>query len=286
MTEVPYSAGTQRPSMEVPAHACDCHMHIFDRRFAPSRHWRRTPPDAPVVAYRALQERIGTERTVVVNPSTYGTDNACTLDALAAFGNAARGVAVVDVDIADAELRSMATLGVVGIRVNFVSPQSWGTTTHGMLEALARRVAPLGWHVQVFMEGAQIVAAQDVLARLPTTLVIDHLGRVAQPAGVEDPAFDAIRRLLDCGRVWVKLSGAYMDSIEGAPRYSDVSAVAQGFVEAAPERVVWGSDWPHTTATAPVDDAGLIDLLARWAPDARTRERILVENPSELYGFA
>jgi D-galactarolactone isomerase len=285
MTEVPHSAGTQRPSIAVPPRACDCHMHIFDRRFAPSRHWRRTPPDAPVAAYRALQERIGTERIVVVNPSTYGTDNACTLDALAAFGNAARGVAVVDADVADAELRKMAAVGVVGIRVNFVSPQSWGTTTQGMLEALARRVVPLGWHVQVFMEGAQIVAAQDVLARLPTALVIDHLGRVAQPAGIEDPAFDAIRRLLDSGRVWVKLSGAYMDSIEGAPAYSDVAPVARGFVDAAPERVVWGSDWPHTTATAPVDDAALIDLLARWAPDARTRERILVENPSVLYGF-
>ena len=285
MTEVPYSAGTERPLIEVPPRACDCHMHIFDRRFAPSRHWRRTPPDAPVAAYRALQERLGTQRTVVVNPSTYGTDNACTLDALRAFGDAARGIAVVDVDIAESELRRMASLGVVGIRVNFVSPQSWGTTTNEMLETLARRVAPLGWHVQVFMEGAQIIGAQHVLARLPTTLVIDHFGRVAQPAGVEDPAFDAIRRLLDSGRVWVKLSGAYMDSIDGAPLYSDVAAVARGFVEAAPERVVWGSDWPHTTATAPVDDAGLIDLLARWAPDVRTRERILVDNPSKLYGF-
>jgi D-galactarolactone isomerase len=286
MTVAPYSAGTQRPSIEVPARACDCHMHIFDRRFAPSPHWRRTPRDAPVAAYRALQERLGTELAVVVNPSTYGTDNACTLDALTAFGDTARGVAVVDVDVSDAELQKMAVLGVVGVRVNFVSPQSWGTTTPDMLETLARRVAPLGWHVQVFMTGAQVDGARDVLARLPATLVIDHLGRVPQPAGVDDPAFDAIRRLLDSGRVWVKLSGAYMDSIEGAPVYSDITAVARGFVDAAPERVVWGSDWPHTTATAPVDDAGLIDLLARWVPDAKTRRRVLVENPSKLYGFA
>lgn len=285
MTQVPYSAGENKPSIEVPGRACDSHMHIFDRRFAPSAHWKRTPPDAPVTAYRALQARLGTERTVIVNPSTYGTDNACTLDALAAFGNAARGIAVVDVNVDDAELRTMAALGVVGLRINFVSPQSWGTTTREMLETLARRVAPLGWHVQVFMTGEQIVAARDALLRLPTPLVIDHLGRIPQPAGVAHPAFDEVRRLLESGRVWIKLSGAYMDSTEGAPAYADVAAVARGFVAAAPDRVVWGSDWPHTTATAPVDDAGLIDLLATWAPDPRTRERILVDNPAKLYGF-
>ena len=283
---VPDSAGAKRPSIEVPALACDSHMHIFDRRFAPSAHWKRTPPDAPVAAYRALQQRLGLTRTVVVNPSTYGTDNACTLDALTTLGEAARGVAVVDVDVSDTELRRMLALGVVGIRVNFVSPQSWGTTTIDMLEALARRVSPLAWHVQVFMTAEQIVAAQDALARLPTVLVIDHMGRIPQPAGVQHPAFDAIRRLLDSGRVWLKLSGAYMDSIEGAPLYSDVETVARGFVQAAPERVVWGSDWPHTTATSPVDDAALMDVLARWAPDAPTRRRILVDNPSHLYGFA
>jgi predicted TIM-barrel fold metal-dependent hydrolase len=260
-------------------------MHIFDRRFAPSPHWRRTPPQAPVAAYRRLQERLGTERAVVVNPSTYGTDNACTLDALAVLGPTARGIAVVDVDVADAELKKMSALGVVGIRVNFVTPQSWGTTTFEMLETLSRRVTTVGWHVQVFMQGAQIVAGRDVLARLPTTVVIDHLGRVPQPAGTNDPAFDAIRRLLDSGRAWIKLSGAYMDSVTGAPAYSDVTAVARGFVTAAPERVVWGSDWPHTTATGPIDDARLLDLLAVWSPDASVRKQILVDNPSKLYGF-
>lgn len=286
MTSIPFSAGTQRPSIEVPARACDSHMHIFDRRFAVSPHWRRTPPNAPVAAYRALQERLGTQRTVVVNPSTYGTDNACTLDALVAFGDDARGVAVVDVDVSDAELRRMAAVGVVGVRINFVSPQSWGTTTPEMLETLARRVARLGWHVQVFMTGAQITAARDVLARLPGTLVIDHLGRVPQPTGVHGSAFDAIRRLMESGRVWLKLSGAYMDSIEGAPAYPDIVGVARGFVDAAPDRVVWGSDWPHTTASTPVDDAALLDLLAEWAPDPNVRRRILVDNPEALYRFA
>src|SRR5262245_44715285 len=229
MTGVPCLTGAQRPLIDAPARACDCHMHIFDRRFPTSTHWRRVPPDAPVVAYRALQARLGMERNVVVNPSTYGTDNACTLDALASFGHTARGIAVVNVDVTAAELQRMSDIGVVGIRVNFLSPQAWGMTTPEMLETMARRVAPLGWHVEVLMSGEQIVAARDVLARLPSTLVIDHLGRIPQPAGAAHPAFDEIRRLLDSGRVWVKLSGAYMDSREGAPAYSDISAVARGF---------------------------------------------------------
>ena len=283
--QVPFSAGTRAPKLAAPAGACDCHMHIFDPRFSPSPHWTRKPPDAPLHAYRAFQRRIGTTRTVIVNPSTYGTDNRCTLDALAKIGATARGVAVVDASVPGAELKRMAGLGVCGIRVNFVSPQSWGITAAAMLETLAKRVADLGWHVQVFMLGDQIVQMADVLQRLPSPLVIDHLGRLSQPAGVEHAAFGVIRKLLDQDRAWMKLSGAYMDTRAGPPGYSDVSAVARAFVKAAPERMVWGSDWPHTTAEKTPDDAVLFDLLADWAPDEVTRRRILVDNPAALYGF-
>jgi len=140
---VPYSAGTRAPKLDAPANACDCHTHIFDARFSPSSHWTRGAPDAPVETYRLLQKRIGTTRAVVVNPSTYGTDNACTLDAVAQIGAAARAVAVVGMDVSNAELKRLAGLGVCGIRVNFVSPQSWGTTTVEMLESLAQRVNEL-----------------------------------------------------------------------------------------------------------------------------------------------
>ena len=282
---VPFSAGTRAPKLAAPAGACDCHMHVFDPRFPASPHWTRKPPEAPLHAYRAFQRRIGTTRAVIVNPSTYGTDNRCTLDALAKIGATARGVAVVDTSVPEAELRRMAELGVRGIRVNFVSPQSWGVTTAGMLETLSTRVAALGWHVQVFMLGDQIVALADVLQRLPTPIVIDHLGRLPQPAGVEHRAFHVIRRLLDQGRAWLKLSGAYMDTKVGAPGYLDVGTVARALVKAAPERMVWGSDWPHTTAETTPDDALLFDLLADWAPDEATRHRILVRNPEHLYGF-
>ena len=283
---VPYSAGTRAPKLEAPANACDCHMHIFDPRFPPSSHWTRGAPDAPVEAYRLFQKRIGTTRTVVVNPSTYGTDNACTLDAVAQIGAAARAVAVVGMDVSDAELKRLAGLGVCGIRINFVSPQSWGTTTVEMLESLAKRVNELGWHVQVFMLGDQIAEMEDALQRLPTPLVIDHLGRLPQPAGVEHAAFAVIRKLLDQGRTWVKLSGAYMDTKVGPPSYADITRVAQAYVRAAPERMVWGSDWPHTTEKRKARRRSSLRSSRRaWAPDEATRHRILVENPEALYGF-
>ena len=162
MTPVPHSVGLNRPQRPLPPGACDSHMHIFDPRFAPSAHWPRTPPVAPVVVYRQLQARLGTTRTVVVTPSTYGTDNACTLDALDQLGDAARGVAVVDEDVSRDELAHLAARRVRGLRVNFVSPQSWGTTTPDMLATLARKVADhpacAGWHIQIFVHPEQLLS--------------------------------------------------------------------------------------------------------------------------------
>ncbi|UST56131.1 amidohydrolase family protein (plasmid) [Comamonadaceae bacterium OTU4NAUVB1] len=283
---VPHSAGVRRPSRALPADACDCHMHVFDPRFAPSAHWPRTPPLADVAAYRLLQRRLGTGRAVVVTPSTYGTDNRCTLDALAALGPRARGVAVVAHDVDAAELTRLAGRGVRGLRVNFVSPQSWGTTTPAMLRTLAAKAAPLGWHLQVFASAAQLVALEPVLARLPLPLVVDHLGRIDPRPGIDGEAFATLRRLLDAGRTWVKLSGAYMGSAEGAPAYGDRAPLGRALLRAAPQRLVWGSDWPHTTEPAgSVDDADLVDLLRDWCGDDRRMDAILVDNPAVLYGF-
>jgi predicted TIM-barrel fold metal-dependent hydrolase len=281
--QVPYSSGMERPELKAPANACDCHMHIYDSRFPVAANATLRPPDAHVDDYRRLQRRLGTTRNVVVTPSTYGTDNRCTLDALGQLGAGARGVAVVDTSVEDDELKRLADQGVRGIRFNLVQA---GATTVDMLEPLARRVEPLAWHVQIHMLGDQIAQIGDLLARLPAPVVFDHLGRIPQPAGEQHPAYRVIRGLLDQGRAWVKLSGAYMDSKVGPP-YADATALAKAYVAAAPERLVWGSDWPHPTV--PVDkkpdDALLFDLLAEWAPDAATRERILVRNPEVLYGF-
>ena len=282
---VPHSVGLNRPACPLPPLACDSHMHIFDPRFAPSPHWKRTPPDAPVAAYRRLQQRLGTQRTVVVTPSTYGTDNACTLDALDQLGDGARGVAVVAQDVGDAELDRLHARRVRGLRVNFVTPQSWGETTPQMLATLARKAARLPlWHIQVFMHPEQIVALESVLAALPVPLVIDHLGRIDPDGGPSADGYGALRRLLDGGNTWVKLSGAYMRST--APAYADTLVLAQALVRAAPERLVWGSDWPHTTAApGTVNDADLVDLLRAWAGSDAAMDRILVDNPARLYGF-
>ncbi|MGZ5269562.1 MAG: amidohydrolase family protein [Ramlibacter sp.] len=283
---VPHSAGTRRPRRALPAGSCDAHMHIFDARFAPSAHWPRKPPQADVATYRRLQQRIGTQRTVVVTPSTYGVDNACTLDALDQLGEDARGVAVVDADVPPAELERLASRRVCGLRVNFVSPQSWGETTPDMLATLARKVQPLGWHVQVFAHPEQLVAMEPLLSALPVPLVVDHLGRIDPADGASGPAFGTVRRLLDRGNTWVKLSGVYMRSREGAPGYGDTFALGQALVRHAPERLVWGSDWPHTTERAgSVDDADLVDVLLAWCDADETLRRVLVENPRRLYGF-
>ncbi len=289
---VPHSVGVNRPSRALPAMACDSHMHIFDPRFAASAHWKRSPPDAPVAAYRRLQQRLGTARSVVVTPSTYGTDNGCTLDALQQLGDSARGVAVVGPGTDDAELSHLAARRVCGVRVNFVSPQSWGETTPEMLTTLAGRVARhphcAGWHVQVFASAEQIIALQPVLRALPVPLVIDHLGRIDPAEGPSAQAYGVLRRLLDGGNTWVKLSGAYMRSTVRGPTYADTLPLGRALVRAAPQRLVWGSDWPHTTEPpATVNDADLVDLLQAWTEsDASAMDRILVDNPARLYGFA
>lgn len=278
---VPNSSGTTAPRLATPAGACDCHMHVYDgARFPPPRPGARMQPDASVADYRLLQKRIGTTRTVVVQPAAYATDNAVTLDALTQLGREARGVAVVHPDIGDAELKRMADAGVCGIRFTQFDPET-AATTREMIEPLARRVAPLGWHVQIHLRSDQIVDAAAMLQRLPGTVVLDHLGRLA--GGVNDPAMAVIRKMLDRGRTWMKLSGAYM--FGAPPAYAQALPIARAFIAAAPERMVWGSDWPHPTEGEKPDDAVLLDLVAQWAGDEATRQGILVDNPAELYGF-
>lgn len=282
--EMPNSAGSAGPKLQAPAGACDCHMHIYDaERFPPSRPGSRMQANAAVADYRRLQQRIGTTRTVIVQPAAYGTDNRVTLDAIARLGNA-RGVAVVFPDVGDSELRGLDSGGVRGIRFTVFDPAT-AVTRIDMIEPLARRMADIGWHVQIHMRGDQIVANADLLRRLPATMVIDHMGRVPLPEGASHAAFRVVRELIDKGNTWVKLSGAYQDTKIGPPTYADATALARAYVAAAPERMVWGSDWPHPTEKNKPDDALLLDLLSEWAPDASTRRRILVDNPQALYGF-
>jgi predicted TIM-barrel fold metal-dependent hydrolase len=275
---------TGQPRFPVPPKATDSHHHIYDARYPvdPSAHLQ--PPDATVADYRALQRRLGVERHVVVQPSTYGTDNRCLLDALSQFGETARGIATVPATVTDAELSGLHDMGVRGLRFNL---EYLVGVTVSMMEPLSKRIAPLGWHIQVNATAAQLLAHRQLLAGLSSTLVIDHMGQLPQPGGAEHAAFQMIEALLAGGRTWVKLSGPYLASPGGAPVYADAGMVALRFTQLAADRMLWGSDWPHPTQAAgnKPDAAHLLDDLTLWIPDESTRHRILVENPARLYGF-
>ncbi len=288
---VRFSAGTAAPRTALPAGACDCHVHLYDSRFPADPAARLRPPDAGVDDLRALQRRIGTSRVVLVTPSTYGTDNRCLLEGLAALGAQARGVAVIGGHESDAELLRLQEAGVRGVRLNL----SLGVAgTVDSIVPLARRIAPLGWHLQLLMAPDLLAAQGPVLRRLPVPLVFDHFGRIPPALAGRHPAHALLLELLQDGRAWMKLSGGYIVSERHAVDDPALDALAAGYLRAAPERVVWGSDWPHATATAGVqplpDDALQVDRLADWARQAgdaaSTLQRVLVDNPAALYGFA
>jgi len=283
---VPNSTGTDSPRLAAPAGSCDCHLHVFDPRFSLSPSATQLPSGATVNEYRLLQRRIGTTRAVIVQAKPFGTDNRCVLDAVEQLGlTNARGIAVVSPRITIAELQDMASGGIRGLRFSLWNPRD-AVISIDMLEPLAKRIADLGWHIQLHMSGDQIVDNEALLSRLPCPLVVDHMGRIPPQAGTGHLAFKLICRWIEQGNGWVKLSGAYLNTVSGPPGYSDATAVAQAFVAFAPERMVWGSDWPHVTEKEhKPDDALLMDLLSTWIPDKTLRQKVLVDNPAALYGF-
>lgn len=287
MKPVPNSAGTSRPRFKAPPNAVDAHLHIYDPRFPMAWPQLRGTPEASVAEYRRLQERIGTMRAVVVQPAAYGTDNAVTVDAVRQLGTAnARGIAVLHPTATDAELEALHAGGIRGLRFSMHDPNT-AVTSADMIEPLARRIAPLGWHAQIHMRADQIVEHAAILDRLPCPMVFDHMARLPQPDAIRHPAFAFVTGLMEAGRAWVKLSGPYLDTRVGSPRYADSTKVAREFVQRVPARLVWGSDWPHPTKKAgeKPDDAAVLDKLDEWAPSPAVRDRILVDNPARLYRF-
>ena len=273
------------PKLKTPRGACDCHMHVFDARFPLAEKARRREKDAPVSEYRRLQQRLGLERVVIVQPTAYGRDNRCTLEAIAKLGEGARGIAVVDTGTSDAEFERLTRGGMRGVRFRMLDQPElpWE-----MLEEMAARIAAFGWHIQFQMDGRDFEEREGLLKRLPCTLVIEHIGKFLEPVPPSHPGFRSLLRIVDTGRCWVKLSGAYMTSKSGPPLYSDVGALAKELVKRAPERLVWASNWPHPLSRGgPMpDDAVLLDLMLDWAPEEGIRNRILAANPAQLYGFA
>lgn len=280
----PARSAVKPPKVKAPARSCDCHFHIFGpaERYPFTTPRSYTPPEASVAQYRAMAQTLGIERMVIVQPSVYGTDNRCTFDALAEFGRErCRVVAVVDDSVSEAELKRMDAAGVRGVRFNLVTK---GGPPRHMVEAVARRIAPLGWHLQVFVEGGQLPDLAPVLQALPLPVVVDHMGLIMTARGVDNPEMAALRRLLDSGSGWVKLCG-YRASSVGYP-FADVAPLARALIAGSGERCVWGTDWPHPHWQGVMpDDGELLDLLTEWAPSAAVRQRILVANPAVLYGF-
>ncbi len=259
-------------------------MHIYSPGYALRDGANAPSQPATLDAYRKVRQRIGLTRAVIVQPAAYGFDNACTLAAMAALGDDARGVAIVDPAASDSEIQRLDDLGMRGLRYHMMpgGPLGWET-----VETMAARVAPLGWHLQFQFEGSEFTARESELARLPCDIVIDHIGRFVAPIALDDPNVRTLFRLVESGRCWVKLSAPYHGSRTGPPHYADIGAVARALVGLAPERMLWASNWPHPSLARDFpDERALLDLLGEWAPDAPTREKILVTNPARLYRFA
>lgn len=279
---VPWSTGEQHPRLKFPEGSVDCHMHLFDDHVPPVPNAKLRPAGASLADYRQLQARLGIQRMVIVTPSTYGFNNQVMMEGLRDSGGAARGVAVIEPKINDAALQEMHDAGVRGVRINL----SFGGAGLEHLEHLSARVNELGWHVQFVSPGDALPALEARFRKLPGTLVIDHLGEITQPGGLNSEPFKVLQRLLDTDKVWVKLSGAYISTAVGAPGYEDFGQLAKLLVTQRADRLVWGSDWPHVTEKgAKPDDAILADLLLEWAPSETDRNRILRDNPIRLYDF-
>lgn len=280
-----YSSGEARPATGAPPGACDCHIHAYDARCPAVAGATLTPPDASMAQYRDIQARLGTQRAVLVTPSTYGADNRAMLDGLAQLGGQARGVAVIDGRESDGQLEALHQAGVRGIRLNL----SLGVTSSAsQLLPLAARIAPLGWHVQLLMAPDQLASMAPTLSALPVPIVFDHMARIGTQQAGAHPAHALVLNLLERGRAWIKLSGGYIISPRQSIEDPALDALARSYLDANPERVVWGSDWPHASASSGMqpmpDDARQFDRLADWTGSARLRQ-VLVHNPAALYGF-
>lgn len=270
----------------LPTGACDSHMHIYHHVHPTAPTALIRPADATVDHYRHFQNTLTLDRVVVVQPTTYGLDNACLLDAVSKLGDAARAVVVVDASLANRNLVELTAAGARGARFHMLPG---GAVEWEQLAPVAGIIAEAGWHVQLQFNGRDLPERFRLLAQLPVDLVIDHVGRFMPPVEVDDEPFTTLCRLLDRGHTWVKLSAPYESSDMGSdtggpPDYLDVTNLADELVERYPERLVWGSNWPHPGQDRPPTAQAIRRLLERWVPPA-LQPQILVDNPARLYGF-
>jgi 2-pyrone-4,6-dicarboxylate lactonase len=274
-----------RPSFPMPAGAWDMHVHIFGPadRYSHVAKPHYTLPDGTLAQYRRLMPQLGIEKFVLVQPSYYGTDNACLLDTLVEVGDRARGVVMIDPDIGDAELDRFHRCGVRAVRLDlFKRAREPLAAIKSYVTETAARVRPWGWHLQFYAPGYVVRDLIHFFQTLPITFVIDHMGYMLEEDGLRSEDFAALLDLLGCGHCYLKLSGAYR--IAKQRGYEFVEPVAKAIVERAPDRALWGSDWPHISYSDR-DTGELLSLLGRWAPSESARRKILVENPHRLFGL-
>ncbi len=280
-----WSDAPSRPSFNPPPGAIDAHCHVFgpEAQFPFSARAKYLPQDADGPMLFALRDRLGFSRNVIVQASCHGTDNRATLHAIAQSGGAARGVAVVDPAITDSELESLHAGGMRGVRFNFLKRLVDDAPKDKFLE-IARRIAPLGWHVVVYFEADLLTELTPFLEAIPTLIVIDHMARPDISQGPDGADVAAFRRLLnDHPNFWTKVSGAERLSVQGPP-FDDFAAVVAPLVEDFQDRVLWGTDWPHPNMQHAIpDDGALVDLIARLATSATLQRKLLVDNPMRLY---
>jgi len=272
------------PRLKAPAGACDTHMHFYSKKY-PALPGTLNPPDASVADFAQVMARLGLDRAVVVQPNAYGDDNRATMAGVAALGDKARGVVVVKPGVSDDELSRLTADGARGIRfMNLFG----GTLTWEHMDEMAARVQPFGWNAIVQLDGRTLPEHAAQLKRLPINYAIDHCGRFMEPVATDSEAFKTLLALVETGRCWVKIAGMNEFSKEGGEAYEDIGRLMRVLIKAAPERVMWGSNWPHALGEkiGYPDDAHSLDRLLDWAPDEKQRQMILADNPAELYGFA
>ena len=264
-----------------PSGACDCHVHIYEGKYPLAPTATFIPPHAPVAAYRRVQHELGLQRVILVQPTGYGFDNSCLLDALAQLGNGALGVCVIPADSDKETLTHLHAAGVRGVRYMMLG----GLLPWNSLETISARINELGWHVNLQFDGRELPQREAMIKRLPCKVIIDHTAKFLVPVSVDSEPFLALRRILDAPDRWIKLSAPYETSITGAPEYADVSMLATTLAAAYPENCLWASNWPHPNRNPVPADADMLALLARWVPSSHSRQKILVDNPAALYGF-
>ena len=276
----------KKPDIKLPPGACDAHCHVFGPGHLFPYHPERsyTPPDAPKENLKLLHDKLGLERAVIVQATCHGNDNTAVLDAIASSPDSYKGIAMVDNTITENELEALDAGGVRGSRFSFARHLA-GPPDFNSVHQITQKYAPLGWHAVLYLEAEDIVANANELVKFPVPVVIDHMARVDVMDGVKQKAFQLLLDLVRNEDFWVKISGAERLSKTLYP-FDDIVPFARALIEAAPDRIIWGTDWPHPNIIGQMpNDGDLVDMLARYAPDEETRNLIMVQNPARLYGF-